>query len=122
MNGRAEDSVSGGIVHRVTVLILVLAAGSGFAAASAAGKTVKVGNYDFRPKAVTVEKGERVTWKGVRGSHNVTFERSPFNRRNFKRGISEGRRFSKRTRREGKFRYVCSFHDHLGMRGRVIVE
>jgi len=108
--------------HRVTVLILAVVAGSGFAAASAAGKSVKVVNYEFRPKAVTVEKGERITWKGVRGSHNVTFKRSPFSRRRFDRDIFEGRRFSKRTRREGRFRYICSFHDHLGMRGKVIVE
>jgi plastocyanin len=107
---------------RVAAILVVLATGSAFAAASAVGETIKVGNNKFRPDAVTVEEGERITWRGVRGFHNVTFKRSPFRKRKLDRNISSGERLSKRTRREGRFRYVCAFHAQVGMRGKVIVE
>jgi plastocyanin len=108
--------------NRITALILVLTAAFGLTATTAVAGTVKVANYEFRPKVLEVDKGEKITWKGVRGSHDVTFERSPFTRRKFHRNVFEGRRFSKRARRDGRFRYVCTFHDHLGMRGKIVVE
>jgi plastocyanin len=105
---------------RLAILALVLAAGSAFTTASAAGKVVKAVDFEFTPKTVAVAEGKRVAWKGVEGTHDVLFRRSPFRSKRLNRELSEGDRFSKRTTRQGEFRYICTLHP--GMRGKVIVE
>jgi plastocyanin len=112
--------MSWGMKTRLTVLALVLAAGSAFTAAGAAGKVVRAVDFDFKPKTVKVAEGRKVAWRGVEGTHTVTFNRSPFKRRKLDREISEGERFAKKTTRDGTFRYVCTLHP--GMRGKVVVK
>ena len=81
-------------------------------------KRVEATNFEFTPKTVTVAKGDRVSWASTEGSHTVTF----------KRGLDEaisagGAPASKKFRKTGTFRYVCSFHlSSAGMKGKVVVK
>jgi plastocyanin len=86
-------------------------------------KTVIVRNYEFLPKVVTVERGDRLIWKAESGSHTVTFpDRSPFGWEEFDEWISTGERLLRTARRRGTFRYYCHPHRFDGMRGELIVR
>jgi plastocyanin len=85
-------------------------------------KTVAVSKYEYSPRAVTVRRGDRVVWKGERGSHTVTFSgyMSPFGWERFNERVLEGDRLLRTARRRGSFRYYCLYHG--SMRGKVIVR
>jgi plastocyanin len=72
---------------------------------------------------VKVSTGGKVTWKW-RGSnpHNVKFRRVPkgASRRGSKT-ITSGR-FSRTFKKSGTYRYVCTIHEDLGMKGSVRAE
>ena len=78
------------------------------------GKTVSAYNNYFSPKAVTVSRGTKVTWVIRQGVHNVKGKglSSPI--------LSRGQTFSKRFKRNGTYRYVCTLHS--GMAGKVTVR
>jgi plastocyanin len=85
--------------------------------------TVIVRKYEFRPRTITVGRGDRVVWRGETGTHSVTFERdtgSPFGWERFDEWVSPGTRLLRTTRRRGTFRYYC--RPHGSMRGTVIVQ
>jgi plastocyanin len=85
-------------------------------------KTVIVRSYEFLPKVVTVDRGDRLIWKGESGSHTVTFSgRSPFGWEQFDEWVSTGDRLLRTARRRGTFRYYCRPH-RGSMRGEVIVR
>ena len=106
-------------MRRVVLLLatMVMAVGLAIGHASGAGKTVKADNFDFKPGKVTIENGDKVTWKNVEGVHTVTFKNGSFDKE-----ISGDDRVSKKFSREGTFRYLCTLHKAQGMRGKVIVE
>lgn len=101
------------ILATTTVLALGLAVGS----ASGERETVKAKNYEFDSKTVTVQKGDKVTWKSTQGKHSVTLNNGTFNK-----VISNGETVSRKFKHRGTFRYYCRFHKSFGMRGKVIVE
>jgi plastocyanin len=101
------------VVATTTTLALGLAAGH----AIGGGTTVKAVNFAFKRKAVTIQKGGKVTWKNVQGKHTVTFKNGSFDK-----VISGDERVSKKFRHRGTFRYICRFHIQQGMRGKVIVK
>lgn len=74
---------------------------------------VKVGDNFFRPKIVTIAKGDKVKWVN-RGDnpHTVTGK-------NWDVVLSPGEAFRKRFRKAGTFEYRCRFHS--GQRGTVVV-
>jgi plastocyanin len=84
------------------------------APALAANKTVKVADDVFKAKAVTINKGNTVTWKWVGNHpHNVKFK-------GFASKVQVNGTFRHRFRKRGTFRYVCSIHS--GMKGKVVVQ
>jgi plastocyanin len=101
------------ILLTTTMLALGLAVGS----ASGGGKTVKAENFDFEAKAVTIQKGDKVTWQNDQGRHSVTLKNGTFDK-----VISGDQTVSKKFKHSGTFRYYCRFHKSLGMRGKVVVE
>lgn len=101
------------VLLATTVLALGLAVGHAFGG----GKSVKADNFDFEPKRVTIQRGDKVTWKNVEGRHTVTFRKGSFDKT-----ISGDERVSKRFKRKGTFRYFCRFHIAQGMKGKVIVK
>jgi plastocyanin len=101
-------------------LIALLAAG-GIAAAVAtpalgAGASVRVGDDFFRAKTVRITKGSTVTWRWVGSdSHNVVF-------RGFKSKLQNKGSYRHRFAKAGTYRYFCSLHKDLGMKGTIIVR
>jgi len=95
------------------VIVLVLAV----AYASAASETVKADNYDFGPKRVTIEEGDKVVWRNLEGRHSVTLRNGTYDK-----AINGDDRVSKKFRESGTFRYYCRFHTLQGMKGKVVVE
>jgi plastocyanin len=104
--------------------VCVAPAVGGNDATSARTKSVSVDDDFFRPKRVTIASGDRVrwTWRGE-GDHNVRFRKVP-------RGVSrrpgsetdDKGTFSRKFRKRGRYSYVCTIHEDLGMTGSVKVE
>jgi plastocyanin len=88
-------------------------------AGPSATKRVRVGDFFFRKRSVTIQSGDRVRWVWVgRQPHDVTVTRGPrkFNSRTKRNGS-----YRKRLRARGTYRYICTVHP-LDMRGKVVVE
>jgi plastocyanin len=105
-------------MRRVGILSIVVTLALGIGVAQAGGGIVKASNYKFAPKALTITKGSKVTWKWVNGSHTVTFVQGTFNKALNKTHPSVARTFN----RPGTYRYYCSFHKSLGMTGKIVVQ
>ena len=101
------------IVPTAAAVVSLLAAGY----ANGGGRTVGADNFDFQPKTVTIQKGDRVTWHNLEGRHTVTLKNGTFDK-----VISGDERVSRRFNHRGTFRYICRFHTAQGMRGKVIVD
>jgi plastocyanin len=110
--GRGSRIRTVGVVTVIATLVL------GLGVAQAGGGIVKASNYKFAPKALTITKGSRVTWKWVNGSHTVTFVKGSFNKSLNKAHPSVSRAFNT----PGTYMYYCSFHRTLGMTGKVVVQ
>jgi plastocyanin len=77
----------------------------------------------FSPKNAQVGRGGRVTWRW-RGAvdHNVTFTKVPSGASKRGSGTKASGRFSRSFTKKGTYRYVCTIHRSLGMRGSVVVR
>ena len=89
--------------------------------------TVRVGTqgangyYYFGPTAVAVSPGTRVVWEwtGRGGTHNVVSTSGAFTSGNLV--SEEGHTFETTLADPGVYRYYCSPHQSLGMKGAVFV-
>jgi plastocyanin len=107
-----------GLRVRTLVIVTALAALVLGIAVAQAGGAVKASNYVFKPRTMTIHKGDSVKWKWVNGRHTVTFVKGSFDK-------SLNANHPKRTRtfkRRGTFKYYCRFHRSLGMKGKVVVK
>ena len=89
--------------------------------AAAATVTVKISNFQFTPKTVTVAKGTSVEWVNEGGRHAVEADDGSFK----SEIIPAGEKFSHTFANAGKFPYHCTFHGDKGgkdMAGTVIVK
>jgi plastocyanin len=88
-------------------------------ATASATKRVRVGDFFFRSRSITIQRGDTVRWVWVgRAPHDVTVTRGPV--RFGSRTKTDGA-YRKRLRRRGTYRYICTVHPD-NMRGRVVVE
>jgi len=79
---------------------------------------VKIVNFAFRPKAITIAKGTKVRWTN-RGSVNHT---TTSNKGLWDSGVlAPGAAFGRVFRRVGTFKYHCTLHPTL-MHGKIIVS
>jgi plastocyanin len=95
----------------------------GQGAESSATKRVSVRDDVFSPRNIRVASRDKVIWRW-RGDnpHNVRFRSVPGGAS--RRGsdtVSSGR-FARTFRQRGRYRYVCTIHADIGMRGSVRVE
>ena len=76
--------------------------------------------YGFGPAAVRIDPGTTVVWEwtGRGGSHNVVAEDGSFES---DLSSEEGHTFSHTFEEEGVYRYVCTPHQSLGMKGAIVV-
>jgi plastocyanin len=106
---------------RRLIAMLGAAAILGAVSAPALGSAtpVAVGHYKFAPKTLHVKKGQKVTWKWIKGNddlHNVTFH-------GFHSKSQQSGSFSHTFTKKGTYTYICTFHVHThGMRGTVVVS
>ena len=90
-------------------------------ASAAAPVTVKISNFDFTPKTVTVKAGTTVEWVNSGGRHTVEADDGSFK----SDALASGAKFSHTFAKPGKYPYHCSFHGDKGgkdMAGTVIVR
>lgn len=86
--------------------------------------TVQVGAEDglaFGPAAVAVDAGTTVIWEwtGEGGSHNVSAENGDFESETVD---EEGYTFEQTVDQAGVFKYACTPHRTLGMKGAIVVQ
>jgi len=79
------------------------------------------GNFAFAPSAVRVSTGTTVVWEwtGQGAQHNVAAEDADFES---ELSQEEGFTFEHTFEESGTYRYVCTPHRSLGMKGVVVVE
>lgn len=101
---------------------LALAAATAVPAAALTGAraarrhTVLLQEFQFHPAALTINRGDSVTWVWRdQVEHNVTFH-------GFHSRTQEHGTYTVRFNRAGTFRYHCTIHVEEGMRGRIVVR
>jgi plastocyanin len=104
-------------MHKLMALMAAAAVAAAIATpALGAGASVKVGDSFFRAKTVHITKGSTVTWRwSGSDSHNVVF-------RGFKSKLQNKGTYRHRFMKAGTYRYVCSLHKDIGMKGTVVVR
>ena len=111
------------VVAMLTVALGVAPASGGPSAESSETKRVSVRDDVFSPRSVEVARNGKVVWRW-RGDnpHNVRFRKAP--RGASKRGsdTQSSGRFARTFSKSGRYRYVCTIHEDLGMKGSVSVK
>jgi plastocyanin len=102
------------------LLLLVLAGGLIAALAVpayAATRTVRVDDNVYKPKSLTVKRGDTVRWRWVgEAPHNVVVDRGP---QRFRSKLQRRGTYSKKMTRRGSYRIVCTIHPGMTMSLRV---
>ena len=83
--------------------------------------TVKISNFQFSPKLLTVTPGTTVEWVNEAGRHTVEADDASFKSDVLKQGDKFEHKFDK----PGSFAYHCEFHGEKGgkdMAGKIIVR
>ena len=81
--------------------------------AGGATKTVRVDDDVFRPGSLSINVGDTVRWRWVGDNpHNVTVTRG---KQKFRSSTKRSGTFSKRIRRGGRYRIVCTIHPGMDM-------
>jgi plastocyanin len=109
--------VTARMLRAIAVAVIAVVASAILApAAGAAGPNTKISVDDnfFKPKKVTVEVGDRVTWKwDGYVAHNVTVEKGP---QKFKSETQADGKFSRVIKKAGVYRIVCTLHPGMAMK------
>ncbi len=88
---------------------------------AAATTTVKITNFQFTPKTVTIAAGSTVEWVNEAGKHMIEADDGSFT----SDALTAGAKFSHTFAKAGKYPYHCTFHGDKGgkeMAGTVIVK
>lgn len=102
----------------VPVLLLALVLGLTGAAEAADHEVLLVG-MSFQPSQLTIQKGDRVTWRNTGGLHNVRARDGSFTSGQPSTALFT---FSHTFDEAGAFEYFCQVHDLMGMNGRINVQ
>ena len=89
----------------------------GPAAAATVTKKLKIVDFAFSPKTVTISKGTRVRWTNAGAvSHTATSNAGKWDSGT----IASGDSFSRVFRKAGTYLYHCSIH--ASMKGKIVVQ
>jgi len=120
-------------MRKLLTLALIAAAAVAFAVASPSPNrtvaiatpvvtaTVKISNFQFTPKVLTVAPGTTVEWVNTGGRHLVIADDESFKSEVLKQGDKFQHTFDK----AGTFAYHCEFHGDKGgkdMAGKIVVR
>lgn len=109
MTARMLRAIAVAVIAVVALAILAPTSG-------AAGPKTKISVDDnfFKPRKVTVEVGDQVTWKwDGYVAHNVTVEKGP---QKFKSKTQAVGTFSRVVKKAGVYRIVCTLHPGMAMK------
>ncbi len=90
-------------------------------APAAARATVKLSNFVFQPKVLTVKVGTTVEWINEKGRHSIMADDGSFESPT----LAEGGRYEFQFTKAGTFAYHCHFHGDTGgkdMAGKIVVK
>ncbi|HTU95702.1 MAG TPA: plastocyanin/azurin family copper-binding protein [Solirubrobacteraceae bacterium] len=97
----------------ITLLTVVLIGVFAVSALASSGKTVKIGDDYYGPKALTVGKGTKVTWKWVGVlRHNVVVHTGPSA---FSSKTQVSGTFTHTFTKKGTYHLVCTIHPNMKM-------
>jgi len=124
---RSRAAIRIGITLLAATLVGLLAAPSmasdraqGFSAspqAAASVKRVKMVNFAFKPKTITVAKGTKVRWmNGGSVNHTTTSNKGVWD----SGALAPGAAFARVFKKAGTFKYHCTIHPTL-MHGKIVV-
>jgi plastocyanin len=100
------------------------AASGGSSAQSARTERISVKDDLFSPKSVSIRRGTKVvwSWKGD-NPHNVRFRKAPSGvKRPRGSDTQSSGRFARKFRERGRYGYVCTIHEDIGMKGSLKVR
>lgn len=82
--------------------------------------TIRISNFNFEPKQVTVPAGATVVWVNEAGRHTVEADKGEFK----SPVLTQGKSFEFKFDKPGRYAYHCGFHGESGgkdMAGTVVV-
>jgi plastocyanin len=123
MTSRPSLTLSLAVGASLAVAAFAGPAAGGGSAQTSVTKRVSVEDDFFRPRAVSVPRDGKVVWRwrGA-GDHNVRFRQVPRRAKRPRGSTTKASgRFARTFSRRGTYRYVCTIHEDLGMKGRVEV-
>jgi plastocyanin len=108
----------------LAVGLTVASAAGGADVGASATKSVSVKDDFFSPKAVRIASGGKVVWRWKgENDHNVKFRKVPAGATRPRGSTTKSSgRLARTFKKRGTYRYVCTIHQDLGMKGRVIVQ
>jgi plastocyanin len=111
------------LVAALAAPILVSPAAGDSDAKSARTERVSVRDDRFSPKSLSVRRRTKVVWRW-RGDnpHNVRFRRVPSGASKRGSETQTSGRFARTLRDRGRYRYVCTIHEDIGMTGSIRVR
>jgi len=81
-----------------------------------------VGDFQFTPKTVNARVGDTISWSWQNGTHTTTSTSVPAGATSWDSPMnSSSTRFRTRVTVAGTYRYQCSFHFAMGMKGTIKV-
>ncbi|MBI2861498.1 MAG: cupredoxin domain-containing protein [Chloroflexi bacterium] len=103
----------------VSVFVLAACGGAGSTTGSTQPGVVDMKNNKYIPDTVTIKAGETVTWKNSEAIiHDVRFQDATRSPAEMKQGDQWNRTFAQ----AGTYDYICTYHEAIGMKGKVIVQ
>jgi plastocyanin len=112
----------------ITAVLVAIAGAPATATTTKAVKQIRIKNYTFTPKTITVAKGTKVTWTNMEAvTHTVTSTKSIATTtavtKMFNATLNKGQTFSYTFKKKGIFFYECMIHSYMpSMHGKVIVK
>lgn len=107
----------------LAVALEVAPASGGSGAQISKSKSVSVRDDVFSPKRVAVGRNGTVVWRWKgENAHNVKFRRVPNGASKRGSKLQSSGRFARTFSKRGTYRYVCTIHEDLGMKGTVSVQ
>jgi plastocyanin len=111
------------LIVLVAIALQVAPASGGSGAQSSKTKSVSVRDDLFSPKRVEVGRNDKVVWRWKgENTHNVRFRSAPSGASKRGSKLQSSGRFARTFSKKGTYRYVCTIHEDLGMKGTVKVQ
>jgi plastocyanin len=110
-------------IAALAAVLAVVPAFGGSTAQSSQTKSVSVRDDAFGPRNVSIARNGKVVWRWKgENAHNVKFRKVPSGASKRGSNTQSSGRFARTFTKKGTYRYVCTIHEDLGMKGTVSVK